>query len=101
MQDLIRELHERRAVNALGGGAERIAKQHAAGKLSARERMALLLDDDSFQEQYGFASHRCTHFGMEEKGTAGGWSGHRLRHDQWSARAPGQPGLHGGRRCGG
>ena len=67
MRDLIRELYERRAANALGGGAERIAKQKAAGKLSARERVAALLDPDSFQEQYGFASHRCTHFGMEKK----------------------------------
>ena len=101
MQDLIRELHERRAVNALGGGAERIAKQRAAGKLSARERVALLLDDDSFQEQYGFAQPPLHALRHGEEGTAGGWSGHRLRHDQWSARAPGQPGLHGGRRCGG
>jgi methylmalonyl-CoA carboxyltransferase large subunit len=67
MRDLIRELHKRRAANALGGGAERIAKQKAAGKLSARERVATLLDPESFQEQYGFASHRCTHFGMDKK----------------------------------
>jgi methylmalonyl-CoA carboxyltransferase large subunit len=67
MRDLIRELHERRSANALGGGADRIAKQKAAGKLSARERVAALVDSDSFQEQYGFASHRCTHFGMEKK----------------------------------
>ena len=51
----------------MGGGIERIAKQRAAGKLSARERVDTLLDPNSFQEQNGFASHRCTHFGMEKK----------------------------------
>jgi methylmalonyl-CoA carboxyltransferase large subunit len=67
MTTLVRELEERREALALGGGAERIAKQKAAGKLSARERVQTFLDADSFQEQFGFASHRCTHFGMEKK----------------------------------
>ena len=67
MTVLIRELHERRKQVLLGGGAKRIAQQHAAGNLSARERVDALLDEDSFQEQYGFARHRCIHFGMEQK----------------------------------
>jgi len=51
----------------LGGGEKRIEKQHAAGKLTARERLALLFDEDSFQESNLFIRHRCTHFGMEGK----------------------------------
>ncbi len=67
MHERVLELDKRRQALALGGGAARIEKQHAAGKLSARERIDTLLDPDSFQEPYGFAQHRCTQFGMEEK----------------------------------
>ncbi|MEQ9460940.1 MAG: acyl-CoA carboxylase subunit beta [Phycisphaeraceae bacterium] len=63
----IEELRSRKKKLLEMGGADRIAKQHKAGKLSARERVDLLLDEGSFQEQYGFAQHRCTHFGMEGK----------------------------------
>lgn len=62
--DEIKKLHE---VNAMGGGPERIAKQHAAGSLTARERIDALLDPGSFAERYALARHRCTHFGMEKK----------------------------------
>jgi propionyl-CoA carboxylase beta chain len=51
---------------ARGGGAERIAKQHAAGKLSARERIEALLDAGSFVELDKFVTHRCADFGMAE-----------------------------------
>jgi methylmalonyl-CoA carboxyltransferase large subunit len=67
MEAHLLELEKRRQASALGGGATRIEKQHAAGKLSARERIDALLDPDSFQEQYGFARHRCTQFGMDQK----------------------------------
>jgi len=67
MEARVLELDKRRQALALGGGAARIEKQHAAGKLSARERVDALLDPDSFQEQYGFARHRSTQFGMEAK----------------------------------
>ncbi len=67
MADRIRELDARKKQLLLGGGKERIDKQHQAGKLTARERIATLLDRDSFQEMYGFAQHRCTHFGMQGK----------------------------------
>lgn len=50
-----------------GGGPERIARQHAAGKLTARERIDLLLDPGSFVEIDKFVTHRCTDFGMEKK----------------------------------
>jgi propionyl-CoA carboxylase beta chain len=50
-----------------GGGAARIAAQHSKGKLTARERVALLVDDGSFVEYDKFAEHRCVDFGMEKK----------------------------------
>jgi acetyl-CoA carboxylase carboxyltransferase component len=50
MRSLAEDLHERRALARLGGGEERIARQHAAGKLTARERIALLVDDGTFTE---------------------------------------------------
>ncbi|MCP3870148.1 MAG: acyl-CoA carboxylase subunit beta [Gammaproteobacteria bacterium] len=70
MADHINELNRRRDEVALGGGAGRIKKQHERGKLSARERVGLLLDQGSFQEQYAFAKHRCNHFGMDKKDLA-------------------------------
>ena len=50
----------------LGGGEERIAKQHKSGKLTARERINLLFDEGSFVELDKFVEHRCTNFGMEK-----------------------------------
>lgn len=50
-----------------GGGKERLAKQHAAGKLSARERIQLLLDPGTFTELDPFVTHRCSEFGMEQQ----------------------------------
>ena len=55
----------------LGGGEERIAKQHEAGKLTARERIDLLLDPGSFVELDKFVTHRCADFGMAEKKVLG------------------------------
>ncbi len=67
MDERIEELNKRRGELAMGGGVKRIKAQHDKGKLSARERVALLLDLGSFQEQYAYAKHRCTHFGMQDK----------------------------------
>ena len=50
LRPLVEDLHERRAQARLGGGEEKIAKQHAADKLTARERLALLIDDGTFTE---------------------------------------------------
>src|SRR5919106_4806612 len=50
-----------------GGGADRIAAQHKAGKMTARERVDFLLDPGSFVEMDRFVTHRCSDFGMEEK----------------------------------
>ena len=55
-----------RAEARLGGGQDRIDKQHAQGRLTARERIDLLLDPGSFEEFDMFKTHRCRDFGMEE-----------------------------------
>ncbi|CAM9372570.1 unnamed protein product, partial [Heterosigma akashiwo] len=60
-----KRLEEVREQSLLGGGEVRIAKQHQKGKLTARERLTLLLDKDTFREWDAFKSHRCTEFDME------------------------------------
>lgn len=60
-------LQENNAKAELGGGEKRIESQHKKGKLTARERIALLLDEGSFQEVGKFVRHRCTDFGMENE----------------------------------
>lgn len=64
--DEIKKLMQKRAQSRLGGGEKRIEAQHAKGKLTARERIALLLDQGSFEEYDMFVTHRCTNFGMEK-----------------------------------
>ena len=63
----IADLVERRASATLGGGQKRIDAQHGKGKMTARERLALLLDEGSFEEFDLFVRHRCTNFGMEKE----------------------------------
>src|SRR5437588_8156345 len=65
------ELQRRLAAAARGGGAERIARQHAAGKLTARERVELLLDPASFVEIDALVTHRCRDFGMAKQQVPG------------------------------
>ncbi|MAH84879.1 MAG: methylmalonyl-CoA carboxyltransferase [Rhodospirillaceae bacterium TMED8] len=64
MQEIIEELEKKRQRARLGGGRKRIDKQHAKGKLTARERIEVLLDQDSFEEWDMFVEHRCTDFDM-------------------------------------
>ena len=66
MQEIIRKLDDMRAGARAGGGERRIAAQHKKGKLSARERIEVLLDDDTFEEWDMFVEHRCTDFAMAE-----------------------------------
>lgn len=65
-QKKIQELVGRRETAKMGGGAKRIDAQHQKGKLTARERLKLLLDEGSFEEYDMFVQHRCTNFGMEK-----------------------------------
>jgi propionyl-CoA carboxylase beta chain len=62
----LQELAERERHAEAGGGPERVAKQHAGGKLTARERIELLMDPGTFVELDKFVTHRCTDFGMEK-----------------------------------
>lgn len=71
MKDILDKLQERREEAYLGGGQRRIDSQHAKGKLTARERIDLLLDEGSFEEYDTFKSHRCTDFGMAEQKVSG------------------------------
>src|ERR1700722_18341053 len=82
MSDRIEELRRRHANAEAGGGAERRARQHQEGKLSARERIDLLLDEGSFEEMDKLVRHRCPDFGMEEQVIDGDGfiTGHGLIH---------------------
>ncbi|MFX4221232.1 MAG: acyl-CoA carboxylase subunit beta [Thalassobaculum sp.] len=78
MQDIIHRLEEMRDQARAGGGEKRVAAQHAKAKLSARERIDLLLDPDSFEEWDMFVEHRSTDFGMADQkvrgdGVVTGW----------------------------
>jgi propionyl-CoA carboxylase beta chain len=78
MKEVLEELERRRAEARLGGGQTRIEAQHKRGKLTARERIELLLDECSFEEFDMYVEHRCTDFGMEKSkipgdGVVTGW----------------------------
>ena len=78
MREILAELEGRRASARLGGGEKRIAAQHAKGKLTARERIEVLLDEGSFEEFDMFVAHRATDFGMAAQkypgdGVVTGW----------------------------
>src|SRR5580704_8825269 len=78
MKDMIAELEARRALARAGGGEARVAAQHGRGKLTARERIELLLDPGSFEEFDMFVEHRGTEFGTEKNrvpgdGVVTGW----------------------------
>ncbi|HKA47348.1 MAG TPA: acyl-CoA carboxylase subunit beta [Methyloceanibacter sp.] len=78
MKEVLEELEVRRSRAREGGGLRRIEAQHARGKLTARERLELLLDEDSFEEFDMYVEHRCIDFGMEQTrvpgdGVVTGW----------------------------
>jgi len=78
MKEIVAELDRRRHIARQGGGPKRIDAQHKRGKLTARERIALLVDDGSFEEYDTFVEHRCTDFGMADTkfpgdGVVTGW----------------------------
>ena len=71
MQNIVRELEKKRAAAELGGGPQRIEAQHKKGKLTARERIELLLDPGTFEEWDMFVEHRCVDFGMDQQSIPG------------------------------
>ena len=68
---VIKELEKQRDQARIGGGQPRIDAQHERGKLTARERIEVLLDPDSFEEYDMFVEHRCNNFGMTDKKVPG------------------------------
>ena len=71
MREILEELERRREAARQGGGQRRIDAQHAKGKLTARERIGVLLDEDSFEEWDIFVEHRCVDFDMADKAVPG------------------------------
>src|SRR5450756_78949 len=67
MHDILEQLEAKRQLAYLGGGQKRIAAQHKKGKLTARERLELLLDEGTFEEWDMFVEHRCIDFGMQDQ----------------------------------
>ena len=67
MLAILQKLEEKRAAARLGGGQKRIDAQHAKGKLTARERVEVLLDAHSFEELDMYVEHNCTDFGMDQE----------------------------------
>ena len=66
-EEIYRQFEELDKRASLGGGVDKIEKQHASGRMTARERIDMLLDKGSFNELDKFVNHRCTNFGMEKK----------------------------------
>ena len=78
MNPILKELEDRREAARLSDGQARIERDHASGKLTARERVEVLLDDGSFEEYDMYKAHRCTDFGMADQqipgdGVVTGW----------------------------
>ena len=71
MQEILKQLEEKRAAARAGGGQRRVDAQHAKGRLTARERIELLLDPDSFEEWDMFVEHRNSDFGMQDQKVPG------------------------------
>ncbi len=67
MDSKIQELHAKKAEAKLGGGEERIARQHAKGRMTAHERLELLLDKGSFRELDVFVTHNSNDFGLGDQ----------------------------------
>ena len=94
----IEELRARREATLLGGGADAIRRQHERGKLTARERVDLLLDPGTFEELDAFKTHRCRDFGMDGQDRPRGRRRRRVRARGRAPRGRLRPGLHGLRR---
>ncbi|HHK75179.1 MAG TPA: methylmalonyl-CoA carboxyltransferase, partial [Rhizobiales bacterium] len=78
MREILDKLEKRRQTARMGGGERRIEAQHKKGKLTARERISLLLDEGSFEEYDMFVEHQCAEFGMAQNkvpgdGVVTGW----------------------------
>ena len=80
MENILQQLEKRRKDARLGGGEKRVEAQHEKGKLTARERLEVLLDRNSFEEFDMFVTHNCTDFGMETQKIPGDGVGSYRRY---------------------
>ena len=71
MHEILEQLEAKREQARRGGGPKRIATQHGKGKLTARERLEILLDEGTFEEWDMFVEHRCVDFGMQDQKVPG------------------------------
>ena len=95
MKPILEQLDDKRSAARLGGGEKRIAAQHDKGKLTARERLDVLLDPGSFEETGMFVEHQCTDFGMGAiRKIPGDGVGDRFRHGERPAGLCVRQGLH-------
>ena len=92
--DRASRLDKLREESQLGGGEARIARQHEKGKLTARERLDLLLDPGSFEELGTFVRHRSSDFGLENNRPLGDGVANRIRDRRRASRLCLQPGFH-------
>jgi hypothetical protein len=83
MKSKVDILKEKLELSKLGGGTERNDKQHKKGKLTARERVTLLMDPGSFEEIGGLVIHRTKDFGMENQQVLWRWCDYRLWYCEW------------------
>jgi propionyl-CoA carboxylase beta chain len=94
MQDLLNALRDKKELAQLGGGTERIDKEHKKGKLTARERLELLLDAGSFEELDMLKEHRSFDLWNGDPAISGRWGHNGLWQDSWSAGLCFCPGFH-------
>ena len=98
MLQSLADLEARRGQARLGGGQTRIDAQHAKGRLTARERLVVLLDEGSFEELDMFVEHNCVDFDMATQRVAGDGVVHRVGHHQRAPRLCVLAGFHRVRR---
>lgn len=98
IEDKIRKLKEMKEQSKLGGGKDRIEKQHESGKLTARERLEALLDTGTFVEIDPYVRHQSTNFGAEKNRPLGDAVVNRLGKNEWQTGLRLLPRLHGVRR---
>ena len=84
MKEKLDEFRQKKREAELGGGPDRIEAQHKKGKLTARERIGVLVDAGTFDEIDLFVEHQCMDFGMDGKKSSRGRRDHRDRRNQWA-----------------
>ena len=96
--DKLKDLRERKSTALMGGGKQRIEDQHKKGKLTARERIDLLIDEGTFEEIGRLVQHRSVRFWNGKSEVLGRWCHNGAWQDQWTGSVCVQPGFYRVRR---